>query len=362
MRISELNFSNLLAAHQWVWGRIIHASELPCGALRSLRVLLPAVYLLLYLPSYNWIAQMPDAWFDPPPLSIAAGFRAFPSLLFFQVAQTLLILSATALMLGKRPRLFGLAFCAIHVVITSFEYSFGKIDHGAHFLMLCFFCLSLDNWGTKEPRSSLALPIPGSTLLAVLIAFGMFTAGFDKTLRWFDFNLNTNGFLTWFVPGHHNLGRDELLAPYITSLPKIILEFLDYSGALFEMVPFLFLLCGKRYWIAWCATACLFHAGILVMVNISFKYQMFGYMPFLLPVLSLPQFQSHAKKIASVILAIAAYRIATVWIEGCPILRDAMLPSELIKLYFDLLVLLGCAAIGYYNALLCKPLRWGWKG
>ena len=91
MRISELNFSNLLAAHQWVWGRIIHASELPCGALRSLRVLLPAVYLLLYLPSYNWIAQMPDAWFDPPPLSIAAGFRAFPSLLFFQVAQTLLI-------------------------------------------------------------------------------------------------------------------------------------------------------------------------------------------------------------------------------------------------------------------------------
>ena len=276
MKASLLNFKQL---YQLLWERIIASSELSDSTLRACRILLPGLYLCFYLPSYNWITDMPDAWFNPAPLSIAIFFTSFPELWLLQVTQTLLILSAALLMAGFRPRLSGLLFCGLHLFITSFEYSAGKIDHVAHLFLLCFFSFSLGNWGGNEPRR-FKLPIPCGTLLALLLAFGMFTAGFEKAIRWIDFNINTSGFLSWYFSGFYNLGRDALLAPFVSQVPKIGLELMDYSAVAFELSPFICLILGRRYWIAWCAIACTFHAGTTMLLNISFPYQLFGYVPF----------------------------------------------------------------------------------
>ncbi len=347
MKAYALNFNQL---HQWGWNRIIRASELSEESLQILRFVLPALYILFYMPDYNLVARIPDAWFDPAPLSIAAPFQSFPTLLFFQITQTLLVVCALALMWGHRPRFFGLMFCALHLLITSFEYSVGKIDHVAHLFLLCFFCLSLGNWGSPITKNSYTLPIPCSTLLAVLLAFGMFTAGFEKSLKWIDFDTNTSGFLSWYFSGYYNLGRDELLAPAITQLPRICLELMDYSAVAFEMSPFICLLLGKRYWVAWCAIACTFHAGTTVLLNISFPYQIFGYLPFLIPAFLLANLGNHAKHFSFIILAICSYRTAIIWADNCPLLRDVLLPTDLTKLYFDLCVWVSLAAIGAYHA------------
>ena len=350
MKASTLNFKQLLHLHQWAWARIIRATELPDSSLNCLRILLPALYLLFYMPSYSWIAGMPDAWFDPPPLSIAAGLQAFPPALFFQLTETLLVLCAVAIMRGFHPRLFGLAFCLCHLLLTSFEYSFGKIDHVAHLFLIAFFSLSLDNWGQPTPNQRWRLPIPGSTLLAVLLAFGMFTAGFEKTIRWVDFNTDTSGFLSWYFSSYYNLGREALLSPYITLLPKIALELLDYSAVVFEMVPFICLLLGTRAWIGWCAVACLFHAGTTMMLNIAFPYQLFGYLPFLIPACWLAKLNIHSNKWLALLLVFTAYRIAGIWSANCPLLRDVILPTHISKLYFDLFIWLALAAMGAYTA------------
>lgn len=346
MKAPSLNFKDL---YQSFWARIVAASQLSDTTLRACRILLPGLYLLFYLPSYNWIADMPDAWFNPAPLSSAVFFSSFPDLWLLQLAQTFLVLCAALLMAGVKPRLTGLLFCALHLFITSFEYSAGKIDHVAHLLLLCFFSFSLGNWG-EQKNGRFNLPIPCGTLLALLLSFGMFTAGFEKAIRWVDFNSNTSGFLSWYFSGYYNLGRDQLLAPFITVIPKIGLELMDYSAVILELSPLACLLLGRRYWIAWCAIACSFHAGTTLFLNISFPYQLFGYVPFIIPAFFLPRLQINTKSLTYIAITLASYRMTTIWFSEIPLLREALLPADVAILLFDLFVWIALAGIGLLNA------------
>lgn len=346
MKSTSLNFKDF---YQNLWGRIIASSELTDTTLRAYRLVLPGLYLLFYLPSYNWIATLPDAWYDPPPLSSAVFFSSFPDLWILQITQTLLVLCLALLMAGVKPRLTGLLFCGLHLFITSFEYSVGKIDHVAHLFTLCFFSFSLGNWGGGVPRK-FRLPIPCGTLLALLLSFGMFTAGFEKAIRWIDFNSDTSGFLSWYFSGYYNLGRDQLLAPFVTAIPKLGLELMDYSAVALELSPLACLLLGRRYWITWCAIACSFHAGTTLLLNISFPYQLFGYLPFIIPGYLVARTRISAVQITCLAIALSTYRITTIWISEIPLLRDALLPSDFATLSFDLCVWLGLASIGLLNA------------
>ena len=311
----------LLGIHQWLWQRVIHSASLSDSSLRFCRILLPTLYLIFYMPDFTWIASMPDAWYDPAPLSIGSLFSGFPPLIFFQLAQSALILSAFAIIIGFNARRCGLLFCFLHVLINSFEYGFGKIDHVAHVFTLCFFCLSCSNWGAANQSNKYNLPIRGEVLLALLVTFGMFTAGFEKALRWIDFDTNTSGFLSWYFGGYNNLDRNELLAPYLTQFPRLGLELFDYAAVAFELSPFLFLLLGKRAWTLWVTTACCFHAGTTALLNISFCYQIFGYIPFLLPALPYLQVTSHSirRKWMLALALVAACRLLPVWNETVPL-------------------------------------------
>ena len=57
----------------------------------------------------------------------------------------------------------------------------------------------------------------------VLIAFGMFTAGFEKALHWVNFDLSRNGFLSWFYRGYYTLDRKLLLAPVVLKVSTAII-------------------------------------------------------------------------------------------------------------------------------------------
>jgi len=81
-----------------------------------------------------------------------------------------------------------------------------------------------------RPKQSFGHPI-----FACLIAFGLFTAGLEKAYVWLDGDLGTSGFMSWFVSGYFDLGRNFLLAPQVLKIDSRLFELADYTAVLFEL-------------------------------------------------------------------------------------------------------------------------------
>ncbi len=231
------------------------------------------IYILLFsISEFGWINDVPKSLFNPPLISLSRLFSGFPSGILFYL-NILIVLFAVFITLGIRSRASSLTFVVINIFGDSFIYSFGKIDHGGVMLIATLVCFSFSNWGTKNaliPDKYCPYHKLSSVLLAILLAFGMFTAGFEKLIFWVDFDLSTNGFLSWFYPGYFNLGKQELLANLVFYLPTPFLEILDYSAVIFELAPFLCLIAGARFWKSWLLLACVFHLANACLLNITF--------------------------------------------------------------------------------------------
>jgi hypothetical protein len=132
------------------------------------------------------------------------------------------------------------------------------------------------------PNKSLSFRWYPTAVLSVIICFGMFTAGFEKLLRWVDFDLSTSGFLSWFYSGYFSLGQTFILADLVFIFPPLINEILDYSAVVFELSPFFFLLAGACFWKAWLLVACIFHFTNTCLLNITFDTHLVVYCSFFL--------------------------------------------------------------------------------
>lgn len=278
-----------------IWGRIKDHASIDEADTAALRVIF-GVYLLFVggLPSYSWLANVPDAFYNPPALSLPALFSSFPDgrlLTFVDVLLPLLILGVTA---GIKARWCGIAAGLLCFTFNGFSYSFGKIDHGfATILALLLF--SFSNWGVRfalvpDRRVSLEAHRASIALLAICLAFGMVSAGFDKARQWIDFDLGTSGFLFWFNGGFFTLQRDELLAPMVLKMNPKLFELADYAAVCFELSGFLFLLLGRIPWRIWLVASCAFHLANILILNIAFDAQFLAYAGFILPLESMRRF------------------------------------------------------------------------
>ena len=136
-------------------------------------------------------------------------------------------------------------------------------------------CMAFSGWGRTlalwpDKPSRYDSPQRAGALLAVLLAFGMLSAGFSKALVWLDFDMTRNGFLAWFYFGYFSLGRQHLLAPQVFSFPIWMVELFDYSAVLFENSGFLWLLLGPTAFRAWLLVAAGFHLSNTLLLNIPF--------------------------------------------------------------------------------------------
>lgn len=269
--------------HSIMWRNIISATKLESEDLSAYRKIFILVYMIIFLPNALWIADMPNALFYPPKYSLAAYFNGFPHYFLFITLHIIVLICLLFVGLDKFKKLAGsIGFFAI-IIIANFKYSLGKIDH-LLLLPLAWLSFSLSNWKHYASSDKGILPIPGETLLAIFIAFGMFTAGFQKSFNWIDFDLDYSGFLAWYYPGYLTSGRTYFLASIVPNLPELIIESLDYVAIIFELTPFIILLLGKRgWWKFWILIACFFHMANLLLMNIQFHYHILVYIPFLLP-------------------------------------------------------------------------------
>lgn len=227
-------------------------------------------------------ASLPDAMFAPPPGPMAL-FTGFPPVWLAYGVLLLLNLSLAGLLVGFRTRTASLATGLLFLLIYGFSYSVGKINHNILFVLVPI-VMAGSGWGGalsydalyRNRRLARSWPL---TLLAVIIAFAMFTAGFAKLLGgWLD--PSTQASYGHLLKHFYVRGRADLLAPYAVGTDNgIMWETFDYATVLFELA-FIAAVTKARSMRLFVAVAVAFHFGIMMMLNISFHFNLIAYAAF----------------------------------------------------------------------------------
>ncbi len=266
------------------WQRIEDTCSNDACSLGLFRIFWGAYILLFYAPYSAWVGQVPQSFYKPPVLSPAfllAGFPPYWLMLTMDLVRIWLVVLIT---IGIKTRICTIILCLLTFISFNFVYSFGMIVHDI-LVWVVALCLAFTNWGVPyalipDRRMNPKVAARASATAGVLIAFGMFTAGFDKALHWINFDLSTSGFLCWFYRPYYTLGRTFLLAPVVPKIPPQLFKIADYTAVAFELSAFFFLLAGRVGWRLWLLVAAIFHLTNALLLNIPFYFQVLVYLPF----------------------------------------------------------------------------------
>ncbi len=272
--------------NQTFWLRVAESTTITESSLGIFRWFFGFFLLFVSSPQFGWIAQVPNAFFAPPYFSLANLFDRLPGNLFFFIIDSLIGISIACITIGIKARIFSAILLCSWLIGNNFAYSLGKISHGNILLLALLLCMIFSNWGVyyalvPDIKLSSISSKKGLAVFAVILAFGMFTAGFKKALNWIDFDFTTSGFLEWFLTGYYGYGRTTFLSPIVLSLPKWIFEFADYAAAVFEMLGFIALLNSRKWWLCWLFSACLFHLANTLLLGLPFTMHVLVYLVFI---------------------------------------------------------------------------------
>lgn len=281
---------------------IFERYQLPTEALGIYRIVYAVSQLFIYFPvKLTWLSGLPSYLYDPPIYSLGGLFTQFPSMPFLLVLQYLIPVLLVMLLFGFKTRWTSLALGLCLLVAYSFVYSLGKIDHNIIALLIPLI-MAFSGWGSKysmdeksTSEKSEGWPI---ALLVLLLSFAMFTAGFSKLIGgWL--NPQTHAaqsifYFTYFVDE-----RRDLLAPLLIHVTNSTFwEVFDYMGVFFELafIPAMFF---PRVFRALIAFTVGFHLMNLLIMNITFTFNLIIYVMFIDWKIVLPSVQSLFKKLAS---------------------------------------------------------------
>jgi uncharacterized membrane protein YphA (DoxX/SURF4 family) len=243
-----------------------------------------ALFMLLTVPPVApWIARAPHAFFSPP-VSLAVLFPDFPPAWLLTMLNLGLAALLSLLLVGWKTRMVSLGTAALLLVLKSFEYSMGKINHDI-LLIVIPLVMAFSTWGgawsidscakqtspEREERGQWCL-----SYLALLIAVGMLTAGWAKiTSGWLDLSTHcTYGHLAF---NNFVIGRDSLPARMALKLgPSPVWKIADWSAILLE-TGFIVAILKRRFWHWALIAAVLFHAAIWALFHIVFAANVLAY-------------------------------------------------------------------------------------
>lgn len=294
------------------WQRIEDTCSNDACSLGLFRIFWGAYILLFYAPYSAWVGQVPQSFYKPPVLSPAfllAGFPPYWLMLTMDLVRIWLVVLIT---IGVKTRVCTIVLCLLTFISFNFVYSFGMIVHDI-LVWVVALCLAFTNWGVPyalipDRRINPKVAARASATAGVLIAFGMFTAGFDKALHWINFDLSTSGFLCWFYRPYYTLGRTFLLAPVVPKIPPQLFKIADYTAVAFELSAFFFLLAGRVRWRLWLLVAAVFHLTNALLLNIPFYFHVLVYLPFV----ALARFFGKSKVEDSAATGIFSWRVPVI--------------------------------------------------
>ena len=267
-----------------IWQRLEDTCSNDVRSLGLFRIFWGMFNLLFIAPYTAYVGQVPQAFYNPPVLSLAFLSPGFPPYWLMLAGDLTRIWLLVLITIGIKTRFCTIIMCVLTFLSENFVYSFGKINHDA-LLWAVALCLAFTDWGVpyalvpdrrvKSKTAARALATAG-----VLVAFGMFTAGFDKAVHWINFDLSTGGFLSWFYGIYYILDKRLLLAPLVFRVPPQLFKILDYAAVAFELSPFFCLLAGRIAWRVWLLLAICFHLANALLLNIPFYGNVLIYLPF----------------------------------------------------------------------------------
>ena len=261
---------------------MVHATSLPSKSLCGFRIITGIFLLFFATPNFLWLNEVPKIFFNPPIFSLAYFANDFPSIIWLFVFNLLLILSSFNIILGIKTRASTFVYLLSFIVLSSFQFSFGKVDHVSLLLLAMLFCLAFSEWGrdlalVPDKALNSDFNIKSLSLLSVLICFSFFSAGFEKALHWINFDFSTSGSAAWY----YKQQRAYLLGPYVPGIfPFWAFKILDFIAVAFELSPFIFLLIGPKAWRLWLISACIFHLCNTLFFNILFNPFAIAYLAF----------------------------------------------------------------------------------
>ena len=246
------------------------------------RILYSSRMLLGGVPVALWLRQAPRAFFSPP-LGLAALFTRFPPFPLILGLNVLLAVCLAALLVGWNTRTAAVGTSLTLLVLDSFAYSLGKIDHDI-LLVITPLILATSGWGDSLSIDGLSNPcstretVHGSwnlALLALVIGICIFTAGWAKlTTGWLD----PSSHAAWghFVQNYVN-GRRPLLADVaLRSYSGLFWESIDWFTTLFEL-GFLLAVFRRGVMLVFMSLACWFHVGTWLLLDITFAWNVIVY-------------------------------------------------------------------------------------
>jgi len=248
------------------------------------RIIYSALALCM-IPNFEWVSQYPDSLFAPPP----GPFRllhGFPSATAMVTLELLLVVALTLLLVGLFTRTVSIVSAVLAILGYGFSYSLGKIDHTILFLLVPVVMVAVD-WGSAVSLDSRRRSRGASSrvrqwplrYLGLLIGLAFMTAAVPKLLTgWlspasqatqahFYRQFYVNGRTDWFASAF--LRIDFPLGWEVLDWATVALE----AGILFAVVTW-------RSLRVVLAVACLFHLGVLLMMNISFYFDVIAYAAF----------------------------------------------------------------------------------
>jgi Vitamin K-dependent gamma-carboxylase len=244
------------------------------------RVLYAACVLLQVVPTAAWLRHAPRAFFSPP-IGLAALFTSFPAPFVITGLNALLALFVGMLLVGWRTSVASLGTGLTLLVLKSWEYSLGKINHDI-LLIIVPFVLAFSGWGdafsfdaARYDRGDRARSWP-LALLALLIGYGMFTAGWTKlSSGWLDpQTLSTYGHL---LNNYRATGRETLAAARALRIDSFVLwKAGDWAATLLEL-SFLAAIVNREIFCVVMALATVFHLAVWLLFDISFWWNVLAY-------------------------------------------------------------------------------------
>jgi len=258
-----------------------------------------SIYRLLYcfflmffigLPSFTWLGSNLDPFFSPPTWSLSNLFPGFPSKHFFLILSLINLLAFVSMFLGITKNIAAIVFTVSSIIAHNFWYSFGKIDHLLLWYTLPLF-LSYAGWSTHFTifKNSDQAPLDRRakdriafimSLLALFIAFTMFTSGIQKLMGgWWRWDREAVRFQ--LINNYFTMQRHEFFAAYFLHVKShIVWKFMDYSALILE-IGFLFAVFKRSYFQFFLLFGFIFHLSVLLMFNISFYANVICYFAFL---------------------------------------------------------------------------------
>ena len=243
------------------------------------------VLVLITLPGFGYIADLPDAQFDPPPGPIMV-FDSIPPPLFLEGLELAIAILSAMVVLGFRTRLASVLLPLAMMTGQGLGYSFGKIDHPI-IMVLAPLALAFSGWGgamsvdaatrSRSGRPAIQVAQWPIRLFGFMIGCAFVTAGWAK-LRggWLD--LDTQAVRAHFVHGYVIHDRNDLLAPKFLAVEefRVLWEAVDWFTVALE-VGLVFAVLSWRLLRIAVAFAALFHLGVFLMMNIQFSANVIGY-------------------------------------------------------------------------------------